>query len=88
MNNPTNVIISWKSELINCLILFQVIITLFPKLNTAVDKLLEIFCMLSAGRHGDSEVSEVMDGGGDASQTTSDVNKVIGTHEGRLVSTR
>ena len=44
--------------------------------------------MLSAGRHGDSEMPEVIDGSGDANQTTSDVNKVIGTHEGRLVSTR
>ena len=70
----------------------QVIIAQFPKLNTVVEKLLEIFCMLSASHHDSSYPSNSDDttaeGSSSMDNQTLDVGKIYVNNEGRLVSTR
>ena len=56
--------------------------TLYPKLTTVVERLLDIYFLLSAGKHGldfDQEAA--------SSTEISDIGKFM-SHEGRLISTR
>jgi midasin len=58
----------------------KVIVAKFPKLSTVVDRLLDVYFMVSSGRH---ELS------GDTMET--EVGDTIGqflSHDGRLISTR
>ncbi|XP_013402851.2 midasin-like [Lingula anatina] len=59
----------------------QVIITTYPQLSTVVDRLLDIYFMLSAGKHELSSDSTAEEYGLDS------IGKFL-SHDGRLISTR
>ena len=70
------------------LLCVQVVVTRFPNLNPAVDKLLDIYFMLSAGRHHlTSDLSDLAESGQGEGSEQSTVGQFLSL-TGRLISTR
>lgn len=61
------------------LFLFQVIVKRHPQFQTVVDRLLDVYLLLSAGRHGYTLSDNNNDDG--------DIGKFL-SHDGRMISTR
>ena len=67
----------------------QVVTSLYPQLSTIVERLLEIFLLLSCGSHATRQTSldDQLVTASTAGVDLADVGKFV-SHEGRLISTR